>query len=294
LAACSVQPAPTTTPQVETTTTAAGAFVLGKIGDDPAATIEEYQPIADCVATQLGNFGIDHGEVRVAQDSESMATLIDSGEVHVFFDNAFAVAQTMALSNGLPIVLRTKEGPASKAGVFFALPESGLTSLDDLKGQVITLQDPSDIIGYLGARVHMIEANLNPIEVESLASSVQPDQVGYIFSGDSQNTFAWVISGQTIAGVVEDDDFAEAIAQNPDLFVTLAKTEPLTRHQPGLAPRDLDPALAQAIVTSLTGLAGMCPDALSPSETAAFVPYSGEDKAAVERVFQMFQLMQED
>lgn len=293
LVACGSQVESTAQPVVEPTVATDGVFVLGKISDDPVGEIEENQPIAECVAASLGEFGIGRGQVRVAQDVESMAALIDSGEVHVFFDNAFSVAQVMAVSNGKPIALRVKDGPAAKRGIFFALPGSGLTSLDDLKGHVVTLQDPTDIVGYLGAKFLMLNAGLNPLEVESLESSVGQDQVGYIFSGDPENTLAWVLSGKTIAGVVDDDDYKEATAENPDIFVIIGETEALTRHQPGLAPGDINPALAEAIVNSLVNSVNTCPDALSPSETLEFIPYSGDGKAAVERVLEMFRLIQD-
>ncbi|MCQ3937255.1 MAG: hypothetical protein DPW18_09435 [Chloroflexi bacterium] len=295
LTACSIPPKPATAqPEVVPTAAGTGVFVLGKISKEPVGEIKENQPIADCVAASLGEFGIGRGEVKVAEDVEGMAALIASGEVHIFFDNAFSAAQVMAISNGKPIALRIKDGPATKRGIFFALPGSGLTSLDDLKGHVIALQDPTDIVGYLGAKVLMMDAGLNPVEVESLESHVEQDQVGYIFSGNPENTLEWVLSGKVIAGAVEEDDYKEATEKNPDIFVIIGETEALTRHQPGLAPGNINPALADAIVNSLVNLANTCPEALSPSETLEFIPYSGDGKAAVERVLEMFQLIQDE
>jgi phosphonate transport system substrate-binding protein len=271
-----------------------GVLVLGKITDDPVEAIEEYQPIANCLVSNLGEFGIGIGEVKTAPDIESMAALVDDGQVHVVFDNAFSVASMMDLSNGEPIVLRVKEGPDTKQGFFFALPRSGFSSLQDLMGHVIAFQSPSDIVAYLGARVYMMEAGLNLVPVESADSPVGEDQIGYIFSGDPETTLAWVLNGKVLAGVVESDNYEEAVGENLNTFVILAKTEALTRNQPGLAPKDMDPALKTAIANLLIDTAESCPDTLAPSGTLKFSPYTGDSKADVERVVQMFQLIQDE
>jgi phosphonate transport system substrate-binding protein len=271
-----------------------GVLVLGKVTDDPVEAIEEYQPIVNCLVSNLGEFGIGIGEVKTAPDIESMAALVDAGQVHVVFDNAFSVASMMDISNGEVIILRVKEGDETKQGFFFALPQSGFQSLNDLKGHVIAFQSPSDIVAYLGARVHMMEAGLNLVEVESVDSLVGPDQVGYIFSGDSETTLAWVLNGKVPAGVVESDNYEDAVGENPNTFVVLGETEALTRNQPGLAPKDMDPALKSAVTNLLVDSAKSCPDALVPSDTLKFTSYTGSGKADVERVVQMFQLIQDE
>jgi phosphonate transport system substrate-binding protein len=270
-----------------------GTLVLGKVTDDPIGAIEEYQPIANCLVSNLGEFGIGIGEVKTAPDIESMAALVNAGEVHVVFDNAFSVASMMDISNSELIVLRVKEGADTKQGFFFALPDSGFKSLNDLKGHVIAFQSPSDIVAYLGARVHMMEAGLDLVEVESADSTVGPNEVGYVFSGDPETTLAWVLNGKVPAGVVESDNYEDAVGSNPDTFVVLDKTEALTRNQPGLAPKDMDPALKNAIVDLLVSASATCAEALVPSGTLEFGPYTGNGKADVERVVQMFQLIQD-
>jgi phosphonate transport system substrate-binding protein len=296
LSACAgATPAPEIVEPIDNTAAPAhsGVFVLGKITDDPVEAIEEYQPIVNCLVSNLGEFGIGIGEVKTAPDIESMAALVDAGQVHIVFDNAFSVASMMDISNSEPIVLRVKEGSETKQGFFFALPETGFKSLDDLKGHVIAFQSPSDIVAYLGARVQMMEAGLNLKQVESADSPVERDQVGYIFSGDPETTLAWVLNGKVPAGVVESDNYEDAVGENPSTFAVFDETEALTRNQPGLAPKNMDLALKDAIVNLLVGTADSCPDALAPSGTLKFVPYAGNGKADVERVVQMFQLIQD-
>ena len=296
LSACSgAAPVPETVEPGNNTTLSphTGVLVLGKVTDDPVGAIEEYQPIANCLVSNLGEFGIGIGEVKTAPDIESMAAMVNAGQVHVVFDNAFSVASMMDISKGEIIVLRVKEGAETKQGFFFALPESGFKSLSDLQGHVIAFQSPSDIVAYLGARVHMMEAGLNLIQVESADSTVGPDQVGYIFSGDPETTLAWVLNGKVPAGVVESDNYEDAMGESPNTFVVLDKTEALTRNQPGLAPVTMDPELKNAITNLLVGSTESCPDALAPSGTLKFTSYTGDGKAAVERVVQMFQLIQD-
>ena len=54
------------------------AIVLGDISDDPAEVIDGTQPLADYLASQLGDYGITEGQVRVASSTDEMASLLAS------------------------------------------------------------------------------------------------------------------------------------------------------------------------------------------------------------------------
>src|SRR5206468_3951657 len=92
LSACAPAAAPTTEPTqapTEAATQASGrAFVLGDIGDDPSVIIEGTQPIADYIASQLGDYGISSGEVKVAATADEMTQLLKDGKVDLYFDSA--------------------------------------------------------------------------------------------------------------------------------------------------------------------------------------------------------------
>lgn len=296
LSACSTRPELTPEPDVDVgEPELTGVVVLGKVGDDPVKTIEKNQPIADYLAAGLSDFGIGAGQVKVAPNIETMAAWLEKGDVHVFFDNAYSNCLTQELSPGKNIVLRVKTGAPTKQGVFFTLADSAITSLDDLPGKMIAFQEPNDIVGYMAAKAYLVEAGLNPVEKENANVSVAEGDVGYIFSGDEENTIAWVLEGLVDVGIMESDDYEEYQEEYSDTFpfVILDVTVPLTRSQPGLAPADLDPALTEAIIQLLVELADVegAEEIMASSKTQMFIPYTGEGKAAVEEVHAMCELV---
>ena len=69
---------------------ATGVIVLSDIDeDDPVGKLEEFQPIADYLAANLGDFGIGTGEVKIAPDLDTMVSWLASGEVDIFYDSLF-------------------------------------------------------------------------------------------------------------------------------------------------------------------------------------------------------------
>ena len=69
---------------------AAGLVVLGKVSDKPSEKIAEYQPLADYLAANLENLGINTGKVKVAPDLDTMAQWLIAGTVDLFLDNPYA------------------------------------------------------------------------------------------------------------------------------------------------------------------------------------------------------------
>src|SRR5262245_63824246 len=81
-------PAPTDVPTPEPTA-ATRAIVLGDISDDPTEVIEGTQPLADYLASQLGEYGITEGQVRIASSTDEMVDLLKRGEVDLYFDRTY-------------------------------------------------------------------------------------------------------------------------------------------------------------------------------------------------------------
>lgn len=291
---CGAKPTPTPEPTATPTPAAVGVIVLGKVSDKPAEKIEKYQPLADYLAANLGDFGIGVGEVRVAPDLETMARWMASGEVDLFFDNPYAALIVSDLSGGHPALFRVKEGAAEKRANFFVRADSGITSLANLAGQMIALEEHSSSAGYMLPLVHLIQASMNPVEKADPDSRVAADEVGYVFSWDDDNTVQWVLSGRVAAGVVDDEAYEEFSEENPGVLALLAETEWITRHQLGVVRPSVAPPLMEAIVTLLVDLDETedGPAIMEPSKTERFDDLSEEWEAALTRIQEMYELIQ--
>ncbi|WP_413165447.1 phosphate/phosphite/phosphonate ABC transporter substrate-binding protein [Capilliphycus salinus ALCB114379] len=223
-----------------------GTIVVGDVTSQPAKKIKRFQPLADYLAANLGEFGIGIGEVKVAPDVEAMASLLKSGQVDIYFDSPYPAMLVSELSNAQPILRRWKGGDAAYYTVIFAMTDRGFTSLNDLTGYKVAFDDPTSTSGYVLPMVHMIEAGLNMNKKESPDESVQPDEVGYVFSQDDQNNIQWVISGRVDAAAIDHRSFLNIPAESREAMTVLAETEKVARHVV-LVRGGLDPQLVEQI-----------------------------------------------
>jgi len=270
------------------------AIVLGDISDDPAEVIEGTQPLADYLASQLGDYGITEGQVRVASSTDEMAQLLESGKVDLYFDSTYP-ATLISDQAGAKIVLRRwRFGVEQYQSVIFASVVSGIKSIDELPGHMVAMDAPYSTSGFLLPSVHLMENGLTLTGKKSSGDPVAENEIGFVFSYDDANTLQWVLSGLTDAGVTDDFHFDVDFPDDAtSQLVELARTESTPR-QVGLMRSGLDEELAQAIVAVLTSMheteAGQA--ALEPFQTTKFDEFPEGLDAATTRMREMMELVQ--
>lgn len=291
------QPVASTETPAPTATTAAiveNPIVLGDISDDPAEVIEGAQPVADYLAGQLKDYGITSGQVRVASSIEEMTELLRSGEVDLYFDSTYP-ATLISDETGAQIILRRwKFGVEKYNAVIFASKDSGITSVDQLAGQIIVMDAPYSTSGYLLPAVHLMENGLMLSGKKDYNQPVASDEVGFVFSYDDENTLQWVLNGFASAGVVDDYRFDVAFPADVTAnLVVLARTE-TTPRQIGIASPTLDQPLVEAIKTALIGMdeseAGQA--ALENFLTTKFDEFPEGIDVAIKRMREMMEIVQ--
>ena len=250
---CGKQPASTSTSEPLPASPATERIVLGDISSDPIKKIDLYQPLADYLAAQLGDFGIGVGEVAIAPDIGAMAQMMQSGAVDIYFDSLYPVMIVSQQSGAEPILRRWKKGEAEYHTIFFARADSGLTSLADLQGKMIGFEAPESTSGYFLPIAHLLEAGLNPIEKQQETDTTRADEVGYLFTGEDENTIQWVGSRKVAAGAIDSHSFSRIPPESRAELVILAETETVAR-QVAVIAADIDPKLRSAIKQLLLDL----------------------------------------
>jgi len=270
------------------------AVVLGDISDDPAEVIEGTQPFADYLASQLADYGITEGQVRIASSTDEMAKLLANGDVDLYFDSTYPATLISDKAGAKVVLRRWRFGVEEYQSVIFASVVSGITSIDQLPGHMVAMDAPYSTSGFLLPSVHLLENNLTLVGKKSYGDPVSQDEVGFVFSYDDDNTLQWVLSGLTDAGVTDDFHFdvdfpKDAIAQ----LVELARTE-YTPRQVVVMRSDLDADLLQAIIRVLTTMheseAGAA--ALKPFQTTKFDEFPEGIESATARMREMMELAQ--
>ncbi len=229
------------------------ALVIGSVSDDPEEEAEVFQPFVDHVVDQLADAGLARGEVVVAETAEEMAGLLRSGEVDLYVDNMYGVTSVVLDGAGTPLLRRWKDGEPTYHSVVVTRRDSGITTPEQLLGSTVAFEEETSTDGYFLPFTTLRALGLPLAQVAEPASPVAPGQVGYVFSGDDENTVFLVLDGRVAAGALSEEDLAENAGSRADELVTVARSIDVPRH--GVVARaGLDPALAQAVTGVLTTL----------------------------------------
>lgn len=254
LASCGVQPSAAPAPTAAPTAAPAAnkVIVLGDISNEPTKTLKSFQPLADYLDDHLSALGVDV-KIKIAPDLPTMARWMQAGDVDLYFDSPYPAMMVSDQSGAQPILRRWKGGDAEYETVFITRANSGLTSVTDLKGRVIGFEDNYSTSGYLLPKSYLLQAGMHPVEKPGPQAGVAKDEVGYVFTQDSENTLQWVLSGKVVAGAIDSRAFADIPPESRTALTVLAETEKVARHVV-LARAGMDPTLLGTIKTVLLGM----------------------------------------
>ncbi len=219
-------PTPTSIPIA---TQVSQGIVIGTISDEPAKKVNNFQPLANYLAAHLADFGIGVGNVKIAPDVETMAQWLKSGAVDLYIDTLYPTMIVAEQSGAQSILCSREDSITGYRTVFFATTTSGLLSITDLKGHMLALEGNFSTVGYMLPMAYLTETGLKPIEKQSVAATVSPNEVGYVFSSNDMNTIQWVIRNKVTAGVVSSQNFQNIPSETRSQLTILAETEIVPR-----------------------------------------------------------------
>ncbi len=248
------------------------AIVLGDISDDPAEVIEGTQPLANYLASQLADVGITVGEVKIAQNADQMIEMIANGEVDLYFDSVYPATLVSDASGGQVILRRWRYGVEKYQSVIFASVDSGITSIDDLHGHLIAFDNQFSTSGFVLPAVYLQKQGVNLVGKEDYNTSVDPNELGFVFSFDDENTIQWILSGFVAAAATDDyyfdQIFSDDIRAN---LVELARSDFVPRQVVVVSPQmdaNMLEAVTEVLLTAHETEAGLA--ALDPFQTSKF------------------------
>jgi len=170
--------------------------------DSPSRIFKEYSALATYLEKGLQEAGVTKVEVVVAEDLNDIVRLVNSRELDVYFGNTSNAVTVARQTNALPILRQWKRGTADSYSVFLVKHDSGITTLDQLLGNVISFQAPHSGAGYLLPRAFLQEMDFTMQRLEKPNSSVGSTEIGYINSSGERTSIELLSSGQVEATVV--------------------------------------------------------------------------------------------
>jgi len=218
-----------------------GPLTIGTVGTEPASEIKKFHPFTSYLAKQLQGEGITEGRVVVARNISEMAAFVKEGKADLYIDSAFP---TMAVSrlSGIKLLLRRwKKELAEYHSVIFAKQSSSISELGDLKGKMISFEEPFSSSGYLLPKLVMVQKGLKLAAKNNPTDAVRADEVGYVFGKDDENTMVWVQRGMVAAGATDHQSFVKEARGNINNLSVVHKTFALPRqlvsYRADLVPR---------------------------------------------------------
>jgi len=178
---------------------------LGKVTSNPQKQYKRIQPMAELLAAELG---YDKGLSLFTRNIEGMLQKLHNGEVDVFTGSAYEAAILIHSGAGEVLALKHKEGVHEYRSIVVVRSDSGIDSIDQLRGKTIAFEDEDSTSAFRVPRMEMEKAGLKLTE-DGISSPVD-ELVHYRFSGSEQNSSAWLYRGTVDAIALSNLDWARS------------------------------------------------------------------------------------
>ena len=231
-------------------------LVIGRVSQDPVKTLPRLEALSTYLVDRLTHLGITDSGVVVARSNAEMVMLLQTGQVDAVSETVMS-AFMYADHAGAELLMREwKRGVSSYHSFLFTRRDSGIDSIDDLRGRVIAFEDRGSTTGFLIPMAMLREHGLEAVELPAPGMAPPPGKVGFLFVGNEINIAAWVTRGMVDAGALNDGDWAD-VERTPEGL----KDQLTVFHQSPAIPRsvlivrgDMDAALRDSLQQALAGM----------------------------------------
>jgi len=219
-------------------------LVFGRVQDNPVRAIKDRQGFVDYIAKKLAPLGITGGRILVVDKVSQLARVIREGKVDLFHDSVVPTMVLSKWSGSIPILRQWKYEEAEYRSVILVKKDSGINSLNDLKGKVIAFDEPHSTSAHILPRMLLAEKKLKLVQVIT-PRRAEPDAVGFIHSSDDNAPHLLVI-GKVDAAATSHREFQILRPEIRDRLKIIARTKSVPRQIISVR-KDLDPKIVTAL-----------------------------------------------
>lgn len=169
---------------------------------EEAATeqIRKFTPLANYLEKALGM----KVEFTPVNDYPAAVEALVNKKVDLVWFGGFTHVQANLRSGGKIVPLAQREEDTKFQSVFIAKTDSGIKSLQDMKGKQISFGSQSSTSGHLMPRSFLLEAGINP----------EKDFRRIAYSGAHDATIASVVSGKVDAAALDITVWRKFVSEN--------------------------------------------------------------------------------
>jgi len=182
-------------------------LVLGRISDDPKAHYEQLKPLLDYVVPRMADVGITEGRILMARDLQQMTSYLRRGRVDWVTETSANAMRLQDRAGAQPLLLTERNGVSDYRALIFVRRDSGIASLDDLRGRSVAFQNTSSTSAYVVPAMQLLQHGLAPQILLSPMDRPDDRSVGYVFAGSELNIATWVHKRLVDAGAMSNLDW---------------------------------------------------------------------------------------
>lgn len=225
-------------------------FVYGILpAEDQDTLTNRYEPFEAYLEEKLDM----PVELYQGTDFTAMIEAMRNGHIHASKYGSFAYILANERANAEAFVqgVKVKEEPYYHA-VFITREETGIKSLEDLKGRTFAFVDPASTSGHLFPRAKLIDdLGLSNEEVDQYFGSV-------VFAGNHDAAYISVLTGDVEAAALSQSSYERIKEQytdhpNYESVIEVARTEDIPR-SPEAIRADLPDSFKQTVKEAFLGI----------------------------------------
>ena len=224
-------------------------LIFGRVHDDPVRSIRDRQEFVDYIAKKLTPVSIAGGRIIVVEKISLLAQALKEGKVDLFHDSVVPTLVLSKSAGSIPILRQWKYGEAEYEGVIVVKKDSGINTLADLKGKVITFEEPHSTSASVLPRMLLEEKKLKLMQIK-LGGTVKPDSVGYMYGTDG-NSVNVLMTGKADAATTIIREIDRLKPEIRDNLKIIGKTISAPRQLIAVR-RDLDAKIVRELKEVLT------------------------------------------
>jgi len=232
-------------------------LVLGRVSTDPQAQYEPLKALLDYVVERMGDVGIREGRILMAGDAQQMASYLRRGRVDWVSETAGGAMLLQRRADAQALLLSERNGISRYHTIYFARADSGLASIDDLRGRRIAFQFRTSTSAYLIPAIELLDRGMTLEILTSPTDHPSASSVGYVFARSELNIATWVHKRLVDVGVLSNLDWADS-QRVPDEFrsdFVILRQSPDFPRGVEMVREDLAPAVRDRLREVLLGVA---------------------------------------
>ncbi len=226
-------------------------LVFGRVQENAVRAIRDRQEFVDYIAKQLAPLGITGGRILVVDKLSQLARAIREGKVDLFHDSVVPTMVLSRWSGSIPILRQWKYEEPDYYSVILVRKDSGIDTLNDLKGKVIAFDEPHSTSAHVLPRMLLVEKKLKLLQVIA-PGKAEPDAVGFIHGSDD-NAPHLLVLGKVDAAATSYREFQILRPEIRDGLKIIVRTKSVPRQIISIR-KDLAPKIVAALRKTLINM----------------------------------------